>query len=308
MKSGMTLYVFTNPSQVRQIDPLPNCGCLSATRLGLKAYLIPITCSKCCLRASNQLWEFRDLLEFQKRLYGKHGKNYRHIYASMGEISCLSLKSMEVMKVLGPVYLRLFPNLNTILKEELADCDTVLDIGCGYASPIAGCDVPFSVGIELFEPYLVESQRKSIHSQYIKADIRRLEFKPKSFDAVLAIEVLEHLTKEEGYDLIKRMKDWAVRKIIITAPNGYREQDAYDDNPLQEHKSYWNADELTRLGFKVFGSEGWKRLRGYRGSIKHRPALVWRIVSALTQKITYYYPTKAFQLLAIRNLEESNKR
>jgi hypothetical protein len=168
--------------------------------------------------------------------------------------------------------------------------------------------VPFSVGVELFEPYLLESQRKSIHSQYIRADIRRLEFKPKSFDAVLAIEVLEHLTKEEGYDLIKRMEDWAVKKVIITAPNGYREQDVYDDNPLQEHKSYWSAEELRRLGFKVLGSEGWRRLRGHKGSIKYRPAFVWSIVSTLSQKITYYYPTKASQLLAIRNVGTPNKR
>jgi len=76
-----------------------------------------------------------------------------------------------------------------------------------------------------------ESKKKQIHNEYILADLRKLEFKPKSFDAILCLEVIEHLTKEEGHDLIKKMEKWARKKIIITTPNGY------DCNPFQTHKS-----------------------------------------------------------------------
>jgi hypothetical protein len=188
------------------------------------------------------------------------------------------------------------------LKRELSNCDAVLDLGCGCDSPIQHCDVAFSVGVELFEPYLQESKRKGIHDQYIKADARGMQLRPKSVDVVIAIELLEHLTKEEGYRLINKMQTWAGKKVIITTPNGYLWQDGYDNNPLQEHKSGWTAKELQKLGFEVHGMNGWKKLRGYRGQTKYAPHFLWGRLSDLSQKVTYYYPKLAFQLLAVKQI------
>jgi 2-polyprenyl-3-methyl-5-hydroxy-6-metoxy-1,4-benzoquinol methylase len=275
---------------------------LCVRQLALKAYVIPGSCSHSCSRASYHKWELRNLLKYQKRLYRKHKRNYKHIYTWMGEVSWLNLRLCEFMHLLGPVYLRLFPTWGIILKRELSGCDAVLDLGCGYHSPIQRFNIPFSVGVELFEPYLRESKRKTIHSQYIKADVRKLEFKPKSFDAVIALELLEHLTKQEGAKLINKMEKWAREKVIITTPNGYLWQNGYDSNPLQEHKSGWSIEELRDLGFKVRGIDGWKRLKGYIGSIRYKPAFLWGRVSDLSQRITYYYPKLAFRLFAIKRV------
>ena len=155
----------------------------------------------------------------------------------------------------------------------------------------------------MFEPYLQESKNKRIHDQYIKADIREVEFNPKSFDAVIAIEVLEHLTKEEGRALIRKMETWARKKVIITTPNGYLWQDGYHDNPLQEHQSGWSVEELQKSGFKVRGIDGWRRLKGYRGSIRYRPAFLWGKLSDLSQKLTYRYPRLAFKLFATKRID-----
>ena len=203
-------------------------------------------------------------------------------------------------KAIKPLYTKLFPSWIEHLKRELSDCNTVLDLGCGYNSPIQHCNVPFSVGVELFEPYLQERKKRRIHSQYIKADIRKIEFKSKSFDAVVALDVLEHLTMEEGLSLIKKMEKWARKKIIIFTPNGHVWQDDYDNNPLQEHKSGWSAKELEKLGFKVFGINGWKKLRGYKAAIKYKPTIIWGVISNLTQKVTYRHPKFAFQLFAVK--------
>jgi len=170
-------------------------------------------------------------------------------------------------KIIRPIYTKFFPSWAKLLKKEISNYETVLDLGCGRNSPIQYCDVPFSVGVELFEPYLQESKKKEIHTQYIKGDITKIEFKSKSFDAILCSKVLEHLTKEEGYALIKKMEKWARKKITIIMPNGYIRQDTYDNNPLQEHKSGWCVEELEDLGFKVYGMSGWKKLRGYRASV-----------------------------------------
>ena len=203
------------------------------------------------------------------------------------------------------VYLKIFPRYPQYLKKELADCYSVLDLGCGYNSPIQYCDIPFSVGVDAFESYLQESGKKKIHNKYIKADIRQVQFKQKSFDVVICSDVLEHLTKKEGHELINKMNGWAKKKIVIMTPNGYLQQDSYDNNPLQEHKSGWSVKELKDLGFKVFGINGWKKLKGYRGKIKYNPLFLWTRVSDLTQKITYYFPSLAFQLFAVRKLKNN---
>jgi hypothetical protein len=218
------------------------------------------------------------------------------------KISWSKLTLSLLIEALSPLYARVFPSWTENLKRELASCNTVLDLGCGYDSPLRHCNVPFSVGVELFDSYLEESTKKAIHNGYIKADVRSIELKPKCFDAVIALEVLEHLTKDEGHALIRKMETWATKKVIITTPNGYIWQDAYHDNVLQEHKSGWSVGELQKLEFRVSGMNGWKKLRGYKGEMKYTPAFVWERVSDLSQKITYHCPRVAFQLFAAKEI------
>lgn len=268
--------------------------CLRVRQMGLKAYVIPAFVYHRSLRKN-----VKALLEYQKRLYNKHRGSYKHIFTTSGEISWPRLKLRILTKSFEPLYKKLFPSWICYLRKELAGSRTVLDLGCGYNSPLRHCDVPLLVGIELFEPYLQESKMKNIHDQYIKADVREIEFKPRSFDVVVALDILEHLTKEEGYELIQKAEKWG-RKVIIFTPNGRVLQNAYDANPLQEHKSSWNAKDLEKLGFKVFGINGWKELRGYKAYVKYKPYFLWNRISDLTQKITFRCPKLAFQLLAIK--------
>ena len=238
------------------------------------------------------------------KLTAKHKKQYQFIYTTTGEINRLQLKKEELENIFIPFYKKFLqsPKWTEYLKREISGCDSVLDLGCGYNSLIQICDVPFSIGVELFEPYVEESRKKGIHHQCIKADIRKIEFNPKTFDAIIFLEVLEHLTKEEGYRLIKNAEKWARKKIILTTPNGYLNQDVYDNNHLQEHKTGWQVEELKNLGFKIYGINGWKRLRGKRGLIKFRPTLLWRVISDLSQKIVNYFPEYGFQLFAVKKL------
>ncbi|NJD54596.1 MAG: class I SAM-dependent methyltransferase [Candidatus Methanoperedens sp.] len=187
---------------------------------------------------------------------------------------------------------------NTI-KKELYNCDEVLDLGCGRNSAIQYCTIHFSVGVEIFEPDLEESKKKRLHNQYIKADITKIEFKPESFDAVVALNVLEHLSIEEGVILIEKMKKWTRKKIVISTPNGYVFQDEYDNNPQQKHKSGWSVEQLEKTGFKSVGCSGWKQLKGYKGTIKYKPRLFWIIISDMSQKIVYNFPKLAFEIIGI---------
>jgi SAM-dependent methyltransferase len=209
---------------------------------------------------------------------------------------------MVVSKIKN-IFFKNFPSWDKkLLKKELLGCSSVLDVGCGPNSRIQIADVPFSVGVDLFEPYIQKSKEKKIHNKYIKADIREVEFKPDSFDAVICIDVLEHLTKEEGTELIKKMENWAKKKIIVFTPKGYRPQEQYDDNLLQEHKSGWSRYELEEFGFKVYGV-GWKVLLGPKGEFKYKPEKLWNIFSDLTLLLPYHFPILSFHMLAVKMIK-----
>lgn len=204
-------------------------------------------------------------------------------------------------KLKGP-YRKLFPQFRDCLKKELKEDESVLDLGCGRNSSLRCCSVSYSVGVELFEPYLEESKKMEIHNEYILADIRKVEFKPKSFDSILALDVLEHLTKKEGLNLIKKMENIARKRIIIFTPNGYLCQDEYDGNEVQVHKSGWTVGEFKKLGYEVKGINGWKPLRKEKAEFRFRPIIINSLFSDLTQTMTYYYPRFAFRLLAVKTL------
>ena len=282
--------------------------CLSATHMGLRVCVIPLPCSHCTSRALYSIWQFKGLLKYQERLYRKHKANYKRIYTWMGDISWLDLRLRSLIQFVGPSYLRLLPNILSLMKRELSECRSALDLGCGYYSALRVCDIPFSVGVDLYEPPLLESRRAGTHTQYLLGDIMRIAFKPRSFDAVIATEVLEHLPLDQGVTLLGRMEEWAARKVVVTTPNGYFKQDPYDDNPLQEHRSGWDVNDLRELGFQVHGISGWKALRGYQGHVKYRPAFLWERVSDLTQPLVYRFPKLAFQLIAVKRIDQGDRR
>lgn len=198
------------------------------------------------------------------------------------------------------VYSRILPQYTDYLREELSNCESVLDLGCANSSPLRYFTVSYSVGVDIHKKYLKESKRLKIHSAYICADIRNTQFRENSFDVVLALDVLEHLSKKEGCRLIENMERWTKRKVIIFTTNGFVWQEEYDDNPFQCHESGWQLSELEEKGFRVYGINGWYVLMGYRGSPRYKPKLFWKVVSDLTQKLTYHYSKYAFQLLCVK--------
>lgn len=210
---------------------------------------------------------------------------------------------------------KIFHTLNYCLKTELKDCETVLDLGCGPNSPLQHCkNIKYSVGVEGFEPYLEKSKSKKIHTEYISSNIMELEFPDNSFDAVIMIEVLEHLSEDIGYEIIRKMEKWARKKIIISSPNGFINQKEIDNNPLQKHLSGWDYKKMEKLGFKPFGLAGLKFLRqevqnntmgdDLTTSIKFKPKFFWFAIATLSQLATYYFPKNAFELFSVKKIKK----
>ena len=208
----------------------------------------------------------------------------------------------NLKQIISIFYRKIFPARVNYLKKALSGCKSVLDLGCGNNSPIQDCNISYSVGVEEFFPYIQESKNKKIHTEYIQSDIKNINFKTKSFDAVIILDVLEHLTKDDGRRLIKKIEKWAKKIVILSTPNGFISQNSYDDNLLQEHKSGWKEKDYKSLGFKVFGLDGWRKLRGSMGRVKYRPAFLWEIIADLTQIIIYHYPKAASKLFVIKKI------
>lgn len=205
--------------------------------------------------------------------------------------------------MLKKIYLSYFPNYIFELEKALADCDTVLDVGCGSNSPLGSIkNKLYSEGVDSFLPSITKSKAQKIHNKYHKMDVLNIDkkFKSNSFDCVIAIDLIEHLTKEDGKKLIKKMEKIARKKVIIFTPNGFLPQGEYDNNPWQVHKSGWTVEEMQKKGYKVIGINGWKPLRGEYAEPKFYPKIIWRIISDLTQVFTRNNPKKAFQILCIK--------
>ena len=211
---------------------------------------------------------------------------------------------------------KIIHTLDYCLQWELKDCESVLDLGCGPSSPLQYCkNIKYSIGVEAFQPYLEESKRKNIHTEYLKQRIEEVDFSRDSFDAVIMIEVLEHLTKETGLEILEKAEKWAKNKIIISTPNGYFPMGAVDSNAFQRHLSGWNIDALEKLGFKCYGVSGLKSLYlkenivhslnnekdNIFSNIRFRPKKIFYVINGLLQVFSYYFPKKAFGLFAIKN-------
>lgn len=199
------------------------------------------------------------------------------------------------------------------LKEALRECDSVLDLGCGPDSILKDCRVKSSLGVEIYEPFLTESRNKEIHDKYILASVNDVDFAPESFDAVIMIELLEHLPKEKGCLLLEKAVKWSRRRVIVSTPNGFLSQSALSGNPYEVHCCGWDVDEMRRLGFKAYGLSGFKFLRkantseGYGSSgnaifstLRFKPYFFWTIISGLSQIIAYFLPKLAYGVFYIK--------
>jgi predicted TPR repeat methyltransferase len=154
-----------------------------------------------------------------------------------------------------------------ILGGELMGFRTILDLGCGKNSPILQLNLHArTIGVDVFDAYLNKDKEVN-HTDYVKADLRTAEFKNNSIEVVVALDVIEHLPKEDGLHLMDKMERWASKKVIIFTPNGFIQNSISDSNVYQQHTSGYHAGEFIARGYKVYGMNGWRFLRKEGGCV-----------------------------------------
>jgi hypothetical protein len=189
------------------------------------------------------------------------------------------------------------------LRKVLLGSDRILEVGCGKSPNMQWLGVKHSTGIDGFAPYLEAARQQKLHHELVLGDARELEkyFKPGQFDAVVALDLIEHLTKEDGLKMMRSMESIAGRKVVFFTPSGFLPQRSYENNSLQEHLSGWEAAEMRQFGYHVTGLLGPKKLRGELHVLKRRPNFFWGTISLLCQLFwTRWDPSNAAAILCVK--------
>lgn len=191
------------------------------------------------------------------------------------------------------------------LAAALAGCRSVLDVGCGSASPLAAIGYRgFAVGVDLSAPALTAARAGGTHAAFVRADAAAIDrvFRPGCVDAVVALDVIEHLEREPALALLAAFERVARRRVVVFTPNGWVPQPGTLENPYQEHRSGFDVADMRARGYRVRGIHGLSCLCGPYAEPRWAPAPVWRRISDLTAPLVYRVPRLAFALLCVKDV------
>lgn len=139
---------------------------------------------------------------------------------------------------------------------DIPKVESILDVACGLSLKSKFIPAQIRVGVDIYEEYFKHIE-SAVPYVVIKHDVRKLTdiFLPKSFDLVIACDIIEHLEKAEALEMIKQCEQIARVAVILETPNGYIPQNldilGYGGHEWQTHKCGWDVKELEDLGYTV---------------------------------------------------------
>jgi len=77
-------------------------------------------------------------------------------------------------------------------------------------------------------------------------------FGEASFDYVQATEIIEHMPKASGRQLIELLKRVTRKQLLLSTPYAYLNQPAQDGNPYQLHVCGWMPQEFEEMDLRVY--------------------------------------------------------
>jgi hypothetical protein len=191
------------------------------------------------------------------------------------------------------------------------ECISTLDVGCGEFSPLSSFRPRITtVGIDAFPEAIERSRARGTHDHYIVADIIKddldevlARFDGRKFDLVTLYDVIEHLPKKLGFELLEKCERLTSKYVLLHTPNGFLEQGPEFQNEHMRHLSGWFPHDFIGMGYKVYGSVGTKYLRGYAAGPK-RKFLGWTMCDIILARLLRVHkcPKRAFGLVAIKDV------
>jgi len=207
------------------------------------------------------------------------------------------------------------PNIQSVCQKlfEEYKVRTLLDLG-GGGNPLAYLCNTLDIhrlNVDLAEPesstFLTRTANINI-TDFDSIEMALLEFFGNiKIDAVIMIQSIEHLTKDEGLNVLQRLDKWASKLIIVETPNGFVFQEPLESNPWQEHLSGWKKKDFMSAGFKVRGTQGLKILKQdkNKGAYRFRFRGL-RFIDVLLSRMlfTSRFPSLSYNLCAVKIVKQ----
>ena len=114
-------------------------------------------------------------------------------------------------------------------------------------------------GIEGFRGYLTPVHDFVYNDIVIGDALEKLPaVADRSYDLVLAIDILEHFTTADGLRFLDQLKRIARRAALISTPKEFHAQEV-EANPFENHRSHWSAQHLADAGYRriIDNAESW---------------------------------------------------
>jgi cyclopropane fatty-acyl-phospholipid synthase-like methyltransferase len=173
------------------------------------------------------------------------------------------------------------------LLRELPDGSDVLDLGCGAGVPIARALARRHrvTGVDFSRSMLALAQSAAPEARLICADISDVEFRPASFDAVVALFVLFHLPRQEHAGVFRRVWSWLrpgglfLATLTESAAEPYTEDDFFGETMYWSNHGWTEYETLLQqAGFTILGGRiiGHGYGRTYRGPDERHPLVLAR--------------------------------
>lgn len=135
---------------------------------------------------------------------------------------------------------------------------TILDCGIGFGEMALRLrthyrfkGTPFVVGLDLHEPYVRVHSTLGLYDKVHNCSVTSIPYTDDFFDIVLAIELIEHLSNEEGLKMLNEVERVSKGQVIITTPHGFTATKERWGNPHMEHVSGWHPMDFTDRGYSV---------------------------------------------------------
>ncbi len=130
---------------------------------------------------------------------------------------------------------------------------------------------------------------------YAPADLS--QFEDNSFDLVIAFDLIEHLSRSEGYQLIYEMERISNSAIGIFTPNGFVYQPPAPNNTFNAHISGWGPKDFEELLFlDRYGHVGFKRNFGPYAQRKQSAIKPPSVIMTLSNLVAANFPKRCFSL------------
>jgi 2-polyprenyl-3-methyl-5-hydroxy-6-metoxy-1,4-benzoquinol methylase len=156
--------------------------------------------------------------------------------------------------------------VNSIVKLQPK---SILDVGCGFGAygyllrqyldvaqkRYTKKDWKIKIdAVEIFPKYITPLQKLIYNNIFLNDIVKAAPRISRKYDVILALGVIEHLKKKDGYKVLEILKDKTKKQLYISTPKFFRHQGAFLGNENERHVSLWTEHDFR--GSKTLINDG----------------------------------------------------